>query len=732
MKSNKVLPLIGLIVSASLFAHSALAKSPEGKTDSKINKTSTSKKIRKIPESVESQASQRASISVIVELNSKKHRAILKAMKAAAEESNVENNQSLRQLVKDSSPKGQYATKGEERVALEKTRGNQPFFLKESIKNINESRERNKNAAKSQYKKALKSAAKTQHEKFKRIVERLGGEVTDYIYTNNSIVVNIPSRALDQLARHPDVIKISENSPGEPELDSQIISLNVNPFWSDGNDGGVWDVGILDTGVEESHSALSGHTFLENYTSNGSHGTGIACMYGSTDATLRGLAFGLDKIIVDNAGSAATSMAGADWMVNTAADDPEVINYSFGNGTAANSSWGSMARFVDGVVHNHSVVWVKSAGNAGFGDSTTLTQPGENYNGITVTNMDDKNTNTRSDDVIRTSSSRGPTADGRRKPDIAAPGHNTSTCGLGNTFTTLGGTSSAAPKVGAVALLLQDSGHSFPISMKATMINTADSWDDADTETTTDDGQVSGKEWNRTYGWGYLDAWHAEFHKADYFIDTITSSGTTNDHKFYVGQGWVGDKATLVWERDVSYNDDDAPTEFSNLSDLNMRLYDEQDQALEDYDFASKDNVHQVAVKESGIKVIKVYAWNSSQSERIALATEEGFTRADPPSFSHVKSSSAFSLAGPGIYIVKTSVSNTGDIKAHNVNVSISVPSGMNLISSQSSASLDNLEAAESKDATWVIETFNTSLLNSIVYTATSSSYGENYSNSSN
>ena len=738
MKFINTLPLFGLVLSGTLLANGAAAQLEEGKLEkkamsAKFEKKAMSAKIEKISRKVKTQADRSTEVSVIIELNSPEHRTMLKAMKKETEESQREHVQKVRELVKDNAPRGQFATKNEEKAALDSSRKSQPFFLQNSLREINEARESEKQKTRSKMKDRLKSITRGQQQKFARVIENMGGKVEEFIHINNSVAVTIPVYALEELSAHPEVIRISENSPGAPELSNQALSLGVSAFWnaSDGPiDGGVWDAGILDGGVEETHSALSSHTFLENYAPDHYHGTGIACMYGSTHATHKGLAYGMDKFLVDNAGGTATSMAGADWMVSDASDDPEVINYSWGNGSAASSTWGDMARFVDGVVNNHSVVWVKSAGNQGYGASTTMTQPGENYNGITVTNMYDNNTVTRTDDVIWSSSSRGPAADGRRKPDISAPGHNTYTCDLGNTWDNMGGTSSAAPKVGAGAILLQDAGHYLPISIKATLINTADSWDDNDTQTTADDGQVTGKEWNRTYGWGYLDLGHAAFHRDDYFIDYVSASGSSTDYDLYVGQGWIGDKATLVWERDVDYNDASAPTTYKSLSDLNMRLYNEDDQVLEDYDFSSKDNVHQVAVESSGMKVIKVYAWNSSVTERFALATEEGFSRATGPAFTQA-TSELINLFPSRTYRLSTTITNTGDLKAHGLSASVTLPAGVSLYSGTASRSLAALEAGDSVTVSWTVTASSFSLLNNVRYNVNSNSYGETFSNSS-
>jgi subtilisin family serine protease len=93
--------------------------------------------------------------------------------------------------------------------------------------------------------------------------------------------------------------------------------------------------------------------------------------------------------------------------------------------------------------------------------SMVLAAPGTSFNCITVANYDVAN------NEIEASSGRGPTRDGRLKPDLAAPGMNIySSCSLAGQQRTDGsmvpartygsGTSQAAPHVaGAVALLLQ-------------------------------------------------------------------------------------------------------------------------------------------------------------------------------------------------------------------------------------------------------------------------------------
>ena len=87
--------------------------------------------------------------------------------------------------------------------------------------------------------------------------------------------------------RLPGVAEVVYDHPGEPELDNQVSSLGADTGWSSGFDGGLgcWCTRLWRT---ETHEALSGHTFYENMAANGNHGTGVACMYRSTNATYKG------------------------------------------------------------------------------------------------------------------------------------------------------------------------------------------------------------------------------------------------------------------------------------------------------------------------------------------------------------------------------------------------------------------------------------------------------------
>jgi hypothetical protein len=112
------------------------------------------------------------------------------------------------------------------------------------------------------------------------------------------------------------------------------------------------------------------------------------------------------------------------------------------------------------------VVVVVAAGNSGP-DSGTITSPGCSKKGITVGAVDDN-------DNVPSWSSRGPTDDGRVKPDLVAPGVGITSTWKDNSFKSLSGTSMSTPHVsGVVALLLETDSSLKPDDVKEALKSTA-------------------------------------------------------------------------------------------------------------------------------------------------------------------------------------------------------------------------------------------------------------------
>lgn len=116
---------------------------------------------------------------------------------------------------------------------------------------------------------------------------------------------------------------------------------------------------------------------------------------------------------------------------------------------------------------------IVAAGNSGPGSQTILS-PGNSSSVITVGAVDDKRTPSTADDSIAPFSSRGPTREGLRKPDVVAPGVNIMS--LSNSkldgYASLSGTSMATPVVsGSAALILSKDNGLGPSELKSKLVN---------------------------------------------------------------------------------------------------------------------------------------------------------------------------------------------------------------------------------------------------------------------
>lgn len=442
-----------------------------------------------------------------------------------------------------------------------------------------------------------------------------------------------------------------ENSAQAILLRPSYYHVNVDNWWRHGFTGQAGVLGLIDFGVATEHPSLSQKNLIirkepgSGYSDakNGveaPHATGVACIYmgeGSKEyPNDQGLAYGAETIVAGLAGdkrdfdSISRSFGTLDWMLKRVLPQPTVINYSVGNGPAGCAvcpDWSGLAAVVDYVVNKYKILWVKSAGNFGYIDlseqapfRSTLSVPADNFNGLTVANMNPELVENgkwmlspdRVKHTIRFTSSRGPTVSGRKKPDISAPGNDTRTCApdpktylfeytpvmdFHDGYRLMGGTSSAAPHVGGSILLLESAGIREPMVQKALLINSADAWTDSghpgpDTPSQPyagDHHPVEGSEWNRTYGWGYLNMQTAFEQRNNVLLSSL--SPQKKEQVFEVALP-VGAKVTLVHERRVGFDSEMRPW---GLSHLSLELIDAETKEVLAIDNSAIDTVHQVA-----------------------------------------------------------------------------------------------------------------------------------------
>jgi serine protease AprX len=566
----------------------------------------------------------------------------------------------------------------------------------------------------------------------------LGGEITARITAMNILGARLPAAAIGVLAENPLVAIIDLDHPGEPELDISAQALMVNSgFWANNITGGIFDAGVLDTGVQMNHPDLASHPYLTNMsppgTDSGDHGTHVAGIMVSTNPVHRGMAFGADKIVYARAGNDSTSMSGMSYMASTG--EPDVCNYSFGNGTASTNDYANIDRFFDGVISTFSYLVSKSTGNGGFGTGNpTITHPAPAFNLLAVANLNDMNTPTRADDWIASSSSRGPTAGGRKKPDIAAPGSNIMSANknwaTGSNFINKTGTSMAAPHVGGAVLLLYDMGVNNTMAAKAVLINTADATEDNNTSGTADDYRVQGSRWNRRYGWGYMHLGRAYLNGLNVFQDSVSTASPEARVRFYAGQMFEHEKATLVWQRHVAFNGASYPTQVQPLSDLDLFAYREGANALVASSTSAIDNVEQLSIPPggAGYTVLKVKAIGSFGSgisqEHFAIATQENFAAKIGPSFD-IELQHPVQPEPQSTFTISANITNDGDLTAHGV--SIELVDAL-IVSGSNPVFVGNLAANQSVPVQWTVAAAPDPGAYPFTVNITSNSYGEQLS----
>jgi serine protease AprX len=268
-------------------------------------------------------------------------------------------------------------------------------------------------------------------------------------------------------------------------LDRSLSQIGVPAVWEAGYRGTGIKVAIVDTGIDLDHPDFSGRVVAGasfvggDYRDDNGHGTHVAGITAgsgaASEAKYRGVAPEATLYVarvLDRNGSGSMSgvMAGVEWAVD---QNVQVINLSLG-GSGTSDGQDALSLTCNAAVGQGIVVCV-AAGNAGPG-SRTIGSPGAAADVITV------GAATRTDGVA-SFSSRGPTADGRAKPDICFPGTDIVASRAAGTsmgqpvndrYTSASGTSMATPHAsGLAALLLQANANLTPAEVKQIYMETA-------------------------------------------------------------------------------------------------------------------------------------------------------------------------------------------------------------------------------------------------------------------
>lgn len=274
-------------------------------------------------------------------------------------------------------------------------------------------------------------------------------------------------------------------------------------------------IAVIDTGIDASHVDLDGGKVIgwkdlvnNNSTAyddngHGTHVSSIAAGSGDGNPAYKGVAYGAALVgikVLDSNGSGlmSTVTAGIDWAIqNKDVYNIRVINLSLGTSTSSDGT-DSTSLAVNNAAANGIAVAV-AAGNSGPA-KYTIGSPGAAADAITVGAMADVG---ELGFDLANFSSRGPTADNRMKPDVAAPGYNITAAKANstNSYVTYSGTSMATPfTAGVIALMIDADSTITPSEVKNTLMNTAQDWGPSGQDVDYGDGRLQAYEAIKTAG----------------------------------------------------------------------------------------------------------------------------------------------------------------------------------------------------------------------------------------
>lgn len=439
----------------------------------------------------------------------------------------------------------------------------------------------------------------------------------------NAIAARVPKWELDFLLSDPDVQYVSPDRPNHmtammfddapPPVNAPVARQN---FGVDGTgvgvaviDSGVYQHDDLQTADMSGSRIVYSQSFVPNDPSvndaygHGTHVAGIIAGDGHDSATgyveqYIGIAPNANIInlrVLDANGSGSDSQVIA--AINTAIQlksqyNIRVINLSLGRPVFESYTLDPLCQAAE-AAWKAGIVVVTAAGNMGrdnsFGENgyATIEAPGNDPNVITVGATNGLGTWTRTDDIVASYSSKGPTLlDHVVKPDLVAPGNkitsllapgstlaglaptsanvnplNTCDVSLGGTscgsaatgqYLQLSGTSMAAPVVaGAAALMIQLDPTLTPDTVKARMMK--DAWKGYPGHGKSYAHDIWGHSFMAQYdiftiGAGYLDV------QAALSDNTVVNGGAPSPIASFntlTGQATLSNATSVVWGRTV-------------------------------------------------------------------------------------------------------------------------------------------------------------------------------------
>ena len=349
-------------------------------------------------------------------------------------------------------------------------------------------------------------------DRWKKEIERIGGKNRHWDETIRVIVATVPYSAVLDLARRDFVQTISTAGSITPALDSSVSVSGADSLRSFLGVGGSFSgitgedvtIGVIDTGLNISHpdiysnrESICGQNFnvdssgiaddddlWVDYDGHGTHVTGIFAGAGVDEPSKAGIAPNIKHIRIakmlnrEGRGYLRAMLRAIDYFTEQSscewnsqeslARQPSVVNVSLGS-TSLDQGYHTTAKKLDWAVWSYRQTYVVSAGNEGI-DGYSLYASSKNS--LSVGRLTDAN-------FYYTTSSMGPTTDGRILPNVSITGTSVSSVagdGATSGYQTLGGTSMSSPAVAGIVSLLMDSDDAFkenPALVRAQIMATA-------------------------------------------------------------------------------------------------------------------------------------------------------------------------------------------------------------------------------------------------------------------
>src|ERR1700721_349228 len=286
-------------------------------------------------------------------------------------------------------------------------------------------------------------------------IVKLGGTILAPLPIVNGLVASLTGTALQTLSNSANVMYISTDRPLTPTLSNAAPAVNAFAAWQSGYTGAGIGVALIDSGVANhpdlnggflgwsrvvwNQSFVPGNNSPNDQYGHGTHIAGLIAGNGSSSSgskysrTFEGIAPQANIInlrVLDQNG-AGTDSAVIAAIAKAISLKPlyniRVINLSLGRPVYESYKLDPVCQAVE-AAWKRGIVVVVAAGNNGRYQPTdgygTITSPGNDPYVITVGAMKPMGTPTRSDDLIASYSSKGPTGiDHVVKPDVVAPGN---------------------------------------------------------------------------------------------------------------------------------------------------------------------------------------------------------------------------------------------------------------------------------------------------------------------